>query len=127
MNLKEIAKLRGTNLKKIAEECHVPPSTLYAISSGDTNFDNVGIGLFMKIADALNMSPEELYGREVSPCDIAATLSDDERILIDCYRRMATDMQKTALETAMNFAALSGSGQKGSRETASESLTSTVL
>ena len=61
MNLKELARARGTNLKKVAEQCGVPPSTLYAISSGETNFENVGIGLFMKIAYALDLDTEDLY------------------------------------------------------------------
>lgn len=61
MNLKELAKLKGTNIKQLAEKCNIPASTLYAISSGDTNFDNVGISVFIKIADALGMKAEELY------------------------------------------------------------------
>ena len=56
MNLKELAKAKGTNLKKVAERCGVPPTTHYAISSGSTKFENVGIGTFMKIAKELGMS-----------------------------------------------------------------------
>jgi len=61
MNLKELARSRGTNLKQIAEKCNIPASTLYAISSGDTNFDHVGISTFMQIANALDLSAEDLY------------------------------------------------------------------
>ena len=60
-NLKELARSRGTNVKRLAEQCGIPPSTLYAIANGSTNFGNVGIDLFLKIAAALDMSAEELY------------------------------------------------------------------
>lgn len=85
MNLKELARSRGTNLKQVAEKCGVPPSTLYAISRGDTNFDNIGISLFMKIADALDMQPEELYGREPSETEWS---DPAERELVGIYRNM---------------------------------------
>ena len=98
MNLKEVAKARGTNLKKIAEKCNVPPSTLYAISSGDTNFENVGIGLFMKIADALGMTSEELYSTFNEVHYAVVEMSDDLEIeeveLIDHYRRMGEEQKK---------------------------------
>lgn len=48
MNLKELAKLRGTNLKRISEQTQIPASTLYAISQGETTFDNVGVSRFLK-------------------------------------------------------------------------------
>lgn len=61
MNLKEVAKSKGTNIKQLAEKCGVPASTLYSISRGDTNLDNVGVDLFLKIAKGLDVSSEELY------------------------------------------------------------------
>lgn len=82
MNLKELARARGTNLKKLAESCGMPPSTLYAISSGDTNFDKVGISTFMKIADALDMSAEELYRGEKRE----SGLTEREAEIIRAYR-----------------------------------------
>lgn len=61
MNLKEYARSRGTNIKKLAEKIDVTPSTLYAIANGSTDFDHIGISLFNKIADALNVTTDELY------------------------------------------------------------------
>lgn len=61
MNLKELAKLRGTNLKRISEQTQIPASTLYAISQGETTFDNVGVSRFLKLADALGMTAEQLH------------------------------------------------------------------
>lgn len=91
MNLKEIARSRGTNLKQIADQCGVPASTLYAISRGDTNFDNVGIGTFLKLCDALGMTAEELYGYEDEP---AVQLTDEERELLHVMRSITQDGQK---------------------------------
>lgn len=61
MNLKELARQRGTNIKQVAEKCGIPASTLYAISRGDTNLENVGIDTVIKVAGALGMTAEELY------------------------------------------------------------------
>ena len=120
MNLRDIAKSRGTNLKKIAEKCDVPPSTLYAISSGDTNFENVGIGLFMKIADALDMTPEELYGSEThvdyAMVDMSKADSVDERELLALFRNMDDRHRALLMDNARSFAALSEKIEKGDVE-----------
>ena len=104
MNLKEIAKSRGTNLKKVAEKCGVPASTLYAISSGDTNYENVGIGLFMKIAKALDMTTEELYEMEshveYAVVELKDELTVDEMELLDYYRYLDDDEKKQVLSIA---------------------------
>lgn len=102
MNLKEIARARGTNLKKVAEKCGIPASTLYAISRGDTNFDNVGISTFLKIAEALDMDAEELYGRDVQ--DHAQLLSYEEQELIDIMRTVTFEGQRQLLIYARGIA-----------------------
>ncbi len=82
MNLKELAKARGTNLKRISEQTGVPASTLYAISQGDTKFDNVGISTFIKLADALDTTVERIYELpDVKPDDVEyyiVSLDDDK-------------------------------------------------
>lgn len=101
MNLKELAKSKGTNLNKLAEKCGVPASTLYAIASGDTNFDNVGISLFMRLADALDMKPEELYGREPKKQEVSgALLTASERALLALYRSMDPVGRASLIEQA---------------------------
>ena len=100
MNLKELARSRGTNLKQIAEKCNVPPSTLYAISRGDTNFDNIGISLFMKIADALGMQPEELYGREPEQVTKNGYENSEEYELLRIFRQMNAQGRERLLEQA---------------------------
>ena len=106
MDLKSLARSRGTNLKRVAEECGIPPTTLYAISRGDTNFDNVGIGTAIKVAGALDMSVEELYTGKPTVTYTAISLSgygnaepngsesddpplnDDERELVSYFRQL---------------------------------------
>lgn len=91
MNLKELARVRGTNIKRLAEQCGVPASTLYAISSGDTNFDNVGIGLFLKISEALGMTADELYYITSEPTLSelpTPELTEQEQKLLKAFRSM---------------------------------------
>jgi len=104
MNLKELARVRGTNLKKVAEQSGIPASTLYAISSGETNFDNVGIGVFKKVANALGMTADELYTQELTSeqdkSNNAITLSQDEQELLDCYRALSAPEREHILHYA---------------------------
>ena len=90
MNLKELARKKGTNLKKVAESCGIPPTTLYAISRGDTNFDNVGIGTMIKVAGALGMTAEELYKGDYEDVGFSQ--------LTDFARRFATDNEPDVVE-----------------------------
>lgn len=60
MNLKEFCKTKGTNIKRLAAKMNVAPSTLYSISSGKTTLDNVGVSLFIDIANALECDTDEL-------------------------------------------------------------------
>ena len=62
MNLRDFCKERGTNIKRVAEQLGIAPSTLYSISSGETSLDNVGISLFMDVAHALGCTADELHG-----------------------------------------------------------------
>ena len=109
MNLKDYARSKSTNIKKLAEQIGVTPSTLYAISNGSTNFDNIGISLFNKIADALNVSTDELYktlrfGNEETSEDEFA-LSSEELQLLYLYRMIDDDFKQPIahiLETLTN-------------------------
>ena len=106
MNLKELAKARGTNLKKVAEQTGIPASTLYAISQGGSNFESVGIDIFIKVADALGMSVEDL--RElpnVTPENVEYYLvtiedSDQERELLELFDKMDDVARDALLSTA---------------------------
>ena len=97
MDLKKLARSKGTNIKRLAEECGVPPSTLYAIASGNTNPGNVGIDLFLKISKALGMSAEELYREHfLEAADDEGSRDGDDAIdrmreqeIIDTYRMLS--------------------------------------
>lgn len=122
MNLKELARARGTNLKRVAEECGIPASTLYAISSGETTWDNVGIGLFIKLADTFEIDTEELYRLDSYTPDVSyaavklpeddddaetPAYADDERELIDLYRAMSVEYREMLVKSATAYAAMS--------------------
>lgn len=122
MDLKSLARSRGTNLKRVAEECGIPPTTLYAISRGDTNFDNVGIGTAIKVAGALDMSVEELYTGKTTVTYAAINLSeygdaepngsesddpplnDDERELVELFRSLPPKGRHAVLVGLRDFA-----------------------
>ena len=114
MNLKEVAKSKGTNIKQLAEKCDVPASTLYSISRGDTNLDNVGVDLFLKIARGLGVSSEELYSLvrqrveyaivEMDPVD-KLCLDDAEHELLEIYRSLNDDGKNHLLVYARGCAA----------------------
>ena len=125
MNLKELAREKGTNVKRLAEKCGVTPSTLYAISSGETNADNIGIDLFLKISGALGMSAEELRrvldGTVVPPVEHGRpdVLAVDEQELLANYRRMSADDKSTMLEMARSLALLGDVKREDARGAAS--------
>ena len=116
MNLKEVARSSGTNIKQLAEKCDVPASTLYSISRGDTNLDNVGIDLFLKIAHGLNVSSEELYSLvreeveyavvEIDDGDRISTRADSsENELVEIYRSLSAEGKEHLLVYARGCAA----------------------
>lgn len=109
MNLKELARLRGTNLKQVAEKCGIPASTLYAISRGDTNLDNVGIDTFLKLSNALSMDAQELMnimnGVPVTPArQEEEQLTDKERRIIELYRQMDSTYKAMLMKNAVLYA-----------------------
>lgn len=106
MNLKELARSKGTNLKQVAEKCGIPPTTLYAISRGDTNFENVGIDTVIKVAKALDMTAEELYTGEPSVNYAVVRLgerSDEEEKLLEMYREMDPEYRTMLYKSAVAY------------------------
>ena len=116
MNLKELARSRGTNLKRVAELSGIPASTLYAISSGDTNLDNVGISTFIKVADALGMSVEELYTGKSEVSYAVVSLPDPERNeLMDIFDSVSDEGKKQLMIYARGIAATYAKNNPDSR------------
>ena len=123
MDLKNLARSKGTNLKRIAEESGIPPTTLYAISRGDTNFDNVGISTAIKVANALGMTVEELYSGDNAKLSTMSFSSDkmtfDELELLQLYRRMDDADKSTFLDMARSLAFAGDVKKKDARGAAS--------
>ena len=93
MNLKDFCNAKGTTLSKIAGNLGIATSTLYAISNGDTTLDKVGISLFMRIAESLDCTTDELYSvlkNDVSIDDNTRYLTDDEITILDNYRALSS-------------------------------------
>ena len=59
--IERLLKQRGLKPATFAREIGIPASTIYSITRGQTKMDNIGIGIFMKIAHGLGMTAEELY------------------------------------------------------------------
>lgn len=100
MNLKDFCKLKGTTLNKVADNLNIAASTLYAISSGDTALDKVGVSLFMRLADALECTTDELYNvlkDNESASDESKSLSPDELELVAIYRNLTPTGQQQLL------------------------------
>jgi len=106
ISLAELLKESGKKNKDLADYLGVGKSTVTNWLSGNSSID---IERIPQICDYFNISVNELFGmakRYQSP---------DEQELLSLYRRMSDDMKKTLLETARNFAALSGGGKKANR------------
>ena len=102
MNLKEFAKLHGTSIAKLSTASGIPASTLYAISQGATTFDNIGISRFVKLADALGVSVDELYNMpSYSPNSLPVeNKNGEEQALIDIFRKLDSHGQGVVIATA---------------------------
>jgi transcriptional regulator with XRE-family HTH domain len=110
MNLKELAKSRGTNLSRIADQTGIPKSTLYAISQGETAFENVGISTFIKLGEALGMSVEEVFeSPNITPEELASYHARKNEIgeegeLLDIYRSLDDRGRRVLMSTARALA-----------------------
>lgn len=58
--IKDLFSERGIKVAPFARENDITPSTLYAIMRLET-MDNIAISTFLKIAEGLGMTAEELY------------------------------------------------------------------
>lgn len=96
MNLKQLCKEKGTNINKLAEKVGVTPSTLYAISNGDTTLNNVGVSLFIAISSELGYTTDELYAL-LSGAPESPQLTDTEQEIVDIMRSITPQGQQQLL------------------------------
>ncbi|MBP3242176.1 MAG: helix-turn-helix transcriptional regulator [Oribacterium sp.] len=69
MNLKDYIKKNKLKLSAISKTTGIPYTTLGDIVNGKTDIDNAGVKVFMKLAQALSLSMDDLYAlaKETSP------------------------------------------------------------
>ena len=96
--LEKYLKARGISVVEFAQEAEVSKTTIYDLLKGEKDATKIYANQAIKIAKAMNISVEELYGRKLpEPTPESKTLTNDERDLLDAWR-CATD---AARESAM--------------------------
>lgn len=106
MNLKEFCKSKGTNINQIAEQSGIPPTTLYTISSGKTPIGNMGISMFIKVANALGCTTDELYDALTSDeSPRYQDLTPEQSELVDIMNRITAQGQHELMMYARGIAA----------------------
>lgn len=96
-NIQRIFKERDINIAEFARDNDLTPTTLYAINNGKTQFEKISAGVFVKIAEGLGMSVEELYYGK----PIKLTYSDPcQNQLNESYELMTRDAQKVLADAA---------------------------
>ena len=98
----ELIKKRCKNLSEFSRVSEVPYGTLYDIANGNTKFEKIGIGVFMKIAYGLGMTAEELYYGE----PVCVEYSDPrQQQLNGCYEVLNEESKETIVGVVTSFAA----------------------
>lgn len=98
-NLLEQRKLKPATF---ANEIGVPTSTIYSITRGNTQFEKISIGVFMKIAHGLGMTAEELYYGRPSRVEYADPRQEK---LNGCYEVLNEESKETIAGVVASFAA----------------------
>ncbi len=100
--LKAVLEFEGIKQKEFAETLHISPSTMngYLNDKRQPDFD-----LVMKMAHALNVSVDYLFGGE---CGNSPTLSENELELLTSFRRMPPEQQEVFSALAKMLAEQSG-------------------
>lgn len=95
---------RKLKVAPFARENDIQPAALYAIIRGKTQFENIGITLFLKIAKGLGMSAEELY---YGTPTAAPTYSDPRQNELNGYYECMNEEGKDTLVSSARL--MSGS------------------
>ena len=91
INIKTLRKqLKMTQTELAKKTGYSDRSSITKIEKGEVDIPQSKIALFAK---ALGTTPRELMGN--TGVDYYAELSDDEKILIECYRSADIDLQNT--------------------------------
>lgn len=93
---------RGLKPATFANQIGVPTSTIYSITRGNTKFENISIGVFMKIAHGLGMTAEELYYGEPRRVEYADPRQEQ---MNGCYETLNEESKEIIAGVVASFAA----------------------
>lgn len=100
--IKELLEAKKEKPASFAKKIGVPTSTMYSITRGNTKFENISIGVFMKIAHGLGMTAEELYYGESRKVEYADPLQEK---LNGCFESLNPESRETIVEVVASYAA----------------------
>ena len=96
--LSEIMEKRGINANELAKVSGVPKSTVYNLVKGEVDPSKIYVDHIVKIAKALDVTVEELYGHKIpEPTPQRMSLTDDERELLAAWRRASDAARESVL------------------------------
>ena len=107
---RSIRKLRESRDLTQEELGRIAGVSSMAVSQWENGRAVPRMGAIQRMADYFNIPKSEIMGDERG--EVAyENMSQDEHELLALYRSMSSDMKRTLLETARNFAALKGVGK----------------
>ena len=85
--LQKLLEAKGLKTAQFAKLANVSNSTVDDILKGKTNDENVGVDKVLRMAEALDVSVEYLYGRNERLAASNFQLTDTEKEIIAQYRK----------------------------------------
>lgn len=95
--LEKILEDRNMRPSSLAKAAGLSTSTVDDIIKGKTNELNIGVNKMLKIANALGVSVESLYGRD-EPAGPNELPDQTEQQLIDLFRMLNSEGKEKALD-----------------------------
>ena len=77
MNLRLARRIAGLSQQQLARRAHVDHSFISLLESGKRDIDSVGYAIVVRIAEALNVTPHELFPSLPQPGRARARRSRD--------------------------------------------------
>lgn len=88
----------GLSVVEFAEKAEVSKTTIYDLLKGEKDALKIYVNQAIKIATAMEIEVEELYGRKVpEPTPERNVLTHDERDLLDAWRQASDSAKESAL------------------------------
>lgn len=94
--LKALMYSKSMNGVQLVQVAGVPKSTVYDILAGKANGLNIGVDKMLKIAAALDVTVEQLYGRSI-PISLYRSPDPDEQRLLDQFNAMDDEGKEKAI------------------------------